>query len=131
MTQPLTSSAPEGEGPAGAGGRDVAAITDLEQRLAAAERLAVAMGRERDYWRAQHDKVMADWGADLREFSAEKARTEVAGLDLQVRSLENLLAFFDPRTGAVAARRDRQLLSDAFAQALAARRFGAGAPQGD
>jgi hypothetical protein len=84
-------------------------IADLQDKLRALE-------LDRDYWRNQHDLAMQDWRADLD--AAATARAELTASHSASRmALLDLLRFFDPSTGAVAARRGQDFLNDAFAKA--------------
>jgi hypothetical protein len=86
-----------------------ATIADLQDKIRALE-------LDRDYWRDQHDLVMRDWRADIESWSAARAHL-TAGQDAIRAALADLLRFFDPVTGAIAARVGRDFLSDAFAKA--------------
>jgi hypothetical protein len=86
-----------------------ATIADLQDKIRVLE-------LDRDYWRDQHDLVMQDWRVDIEAWSAERA--DLTALHNAGREvLVDLLRFFDPLTGAVATRRGRDFLSDAFAKA--------------
>ncbi len=84
-------------------------IADLQNKIRALE-------LDRDYWRNQHDLVMQDWREDIEAWSA--ARLDLTANQAASRTaLADLLRFFDPATGAVAARLGQDFLSDAFAKA--------------
>jgi hypothetical protein len=86
-----------------------ATLADLQDKIRALE-------SDRDYWRDQHDLVMEDWRADIEAWAAARADL-TASQDASRAVITDLLRFFDPATGAVAARAGRDFLSDALAKA--------------
>ena len=77
-----------------------------------------ALTRDRDYWRAQHDAVMADWKADVDEWARLQAELRSAPEPSAAHeALLELLRFFDPETGAVTTRAGDQTWSEAFLRA--------------
>jgi hypothetical protein len=91
-------------------------MVEPEPEIARLKRELVALGQDRDYWRAQHDLVMQDWRSDLAAWTAAHAGL-VASHEACRTALVDLLRFFDPATGAVATRQGREFLGDAFARA--------------
>jgi hypothetical protein len=91
-------------------------MTDADTKMADLEAKLTALELDRDYWLDQHDLVMQDWRADIEAWSAARADL-IASQTASRAALADLLRFFDPATGAVAARRDRDFLNDAFAKA--------------
>jgi len=91
-------------------------MTDADTTIADLEDKLRALDLDRTYWRDQHDLVMRDWRADIEAWTRERA--DLAADDTACRAaLGDLLRFFDPTTGAVAARLGRDFLNDAFARA--------------
>jgi hypothetical protein len=103
------------------------APTDAAGRLAGVETRLVQMEADRDFWRRQHDLVMADWKADCDDYEAQLAaarstaapppRVSVAPPAAHHALLAELLQFYDPATGAVHGQKDGRFLFDAFARA--------------
>ena len=60
---------------------------------------------------------MADWRSDLQELASWRADAEAPSSDGRRAALGGLLRCIDPKSGAVASRSGRELLSDAFAEA--------------
>lgn len=92
-------------------------MTDAETDTASLQQRLEALARDRDYWRAQHDAVLADWKADADDWARERAALEPADPTQAALALVALLRFFDPATGAVTTRSGEAMLSDAFLHA--------------
>jgi hypothetical protein len=91
-------------------------MTDADATIADLQDKVRALDLDRAYWRDQHDLVMQDWRADIEAWT--KARADLTDGHKACReALADLLRFFDPKTGAVAARIGRDFLNDAFAKA--------------
>jgi hypothetical protein len=102
-------------------------LTGDREKLIAAEHRAEAAERDRDWWKAQHDVIMSDWQADVREAQVMAARLAAAETAAPARldaesaclgelsmALKDLLAFFEPQDGSILLQRDGQTLSDVF-----------------
>jgi hypothetical protein len=91
-------------------------MTDAETTITDLQNQIRALDLDRTYWRDQHDLVMRDWRADIEAWTT--ARAELTAAHKACRAaLADVLRFFDPATGAVAARLGRDFLNDAFAKA--------------
>jgi hypothetical protein len=91
-------------------------MTDVDTTIADLQSQIRALDLDRTYWRDQHDLVMRDWRADIEAWSTARADLAMAH-DACRAALADLLRFFDPATGAIAARLGRDFLNDAFAKA--------------
>ncbi len=91
-------------------------MTDADTTIADLQAKIRALELDRDDWRDQHDLVMQDWRADIEVWSTARADL-TANQTASRAALADLLRFFDPTTGAIAARVGRDFLSDAFARA--------------
>jgi hypothetical protein len=91
-------------------------MTDADTTIADLQAQIRTLELDRDYWRNQHDLVMQDWRADIEAWLAARADL-TASHAAHREALADLLRFFDPTTGAVAARLGRDFLNDAFAKA--------------
>jgi hypothetical protein len=100
-------------------------MTDADMTIAELQDKVSALDRDRNYWRDQHDLVMRDWRADSDAWASTRAEL-TAARDACRQALADVLRFFDPTTGAVAARRGRDFITDAFARAQSV--YGKSAP---
>ena len=53
-------------------------MSDIRTETDECARRLEALTRDRDYWRAQHDAVLADWKADADEWARERAALKSA-----------------------------------------------------
>jgi hypothetical protein len=91
-------------------------------KLGAAEARIAALEADRDYWRRQHDLVMADWKADCDTYEARLAEgmpraATPSPPSSAIHALRDLLRFYDPHVGAVRGQLDGEFLFDVFARA--------------
>ncbi len=100
-------------------------LDELAAQLADAKARISSLEADRDYWRDQHDLVLADWKTDCDAYEARLALQQrpvaVLAAPAEAAALSDLLGFYDRATGAVHAQRDGDFLTDAFARASRAR----------
>jgi hypothetical protein len=103
-------------------------LDDLAAQLTAAQTRIAALEADRDYWRRQHDLVMADWKTDCDAYEARLtaqprpvavlAAPAAPAPDAAMQTvLADLLRFYDPASGALHAQSGGDFLTDAFARA--------------